>query len=79
MDYKKELQELSSCCGTTCDSKGNLKYVRGLLEYIVKLEEELRAYKARTNQGKGRTSSKAGDASVTEPRVSDLSDSDRAK
>lgn len=79
MDYKKELQELSSCCGTTCDSKGNLKYVRGLLEYIVQLEEENRAYKATAGKGKGRTSPTTGDAAVTEPRVSDLSDSDRAK
>ena len=79
MDYKKELQELSSCCGTTCDSKGNLKYVRGLLEYIVQLEEENRAYKATADKGKGRTSTTGGDATVTEPRVPRVWYSDRVK
>lgn len=78
MDYKKELQELSSCCGTTCDSKGNLKYVRGLLEYIVQLEEELRAYKAAKNKGQGRTSSKGADAEVAESHLPDMSDGNRA-
>lgn len=77
MDYKKELQELSSCCGTTCDSKGNLKYVRGLLEYIIQLEEKLRDYEVAKTKGQGRTSAKGADAKVAEPHLSDMSDDNR--
>lgn len=76
MDYKKELQELSACCGTTCDSKGNLKYVRGLLEYIVQLEEKLRAYEATKTKGQGRTSAKGADAEIAEPYLPDMQNLD---
>lgn len=66
--------ELSMCCGTTCDARGNMKYVRGLLSKIVQLEEEVRGLKTENERLKAVQGSSSAAAGVAVPSVQDAAE-----
>lgn len=64
-------EDLKMCCGTTCDARGNMKYVQGLLTKIVQLEEEVRGLKTENERLKAVQGSSSGGTGMDVSGVQD--------